>query len=47
MQQALRERGILVRHFSAPRLKNYLRVTVGTAEDMERVTDALIELIRG
>ena len=47
VQQALRERGILVRHFSAPRLKNYLRVTVGTAEDMERVTDALIELIRG
>ena len=47
MQQALRERGILVRHFSAPRLKSWLRVTVGTAEDMERVTDALIELIRG
>ena len=47
VQQALRERGILVRHFSAPRLKSYLRVTVGTAEDMERVTDALIELIRG
>lgn len=47
VQQALRERGILVRHFSAPRLKSWLRVTVGTAEDMERVTDALIELIRG
>ena len=47
VQQALRERGILVRHFSAPRLKSYLRVTVGTAEDMERVTDALIELMRG
>ena len=46
VQQALRERGILVRHFSAPRLKGWLRVTVGTAEDMERVTDALIELIR-
>ena len=47
VQQALRERGILVRHFSAPRLKSWLRVTVGTAEDMDRVTDALIELIRG
>ena len=47
VQQALRARGILVRHFSAPRLKSWLRVTVGTAEDMERVTDALIELIRG
>ena len=47
VQQALRERGILVRHFAAPRLKPWLRVTVGTAEDMERVTDALIELICG
>ena len=47
VQQALRARGILVRHFSAPRLKSWLRVTVGTAEDMERVTDALIELICG
>ena len=47
VQQALRERSILVRHFSAPRLKSWLRVTVGTAEDMDRVTDALIELIRG
>ena len=47
VQHARRERGILVRHFSAPRLKGWLRVTVGTAEDMERVTDALIELMRG
>lgn len=47
VQQALRERGILVRHFAAPRLKPWLRVTVGEAEDMERVTDALIELICG
>ena len=47
VQQALRAEGILVRHFSAPRLKPWLRVTVGTAEDMDRVTDALIRLIRG
>ena len=47
IQQALREAGILVRHFSAPRLKAWLRVTVGTAEDMRTVTDALIRLIKG
>ena len=47
VQQALRAEGILVRHFSAPRLAPWLRVTVGTQEDMDRVTDALIRLIRG
>lgn len=35
--QALREDGILVRHFSHPRLENYLRITVGTDEQMDRV----------
>lgn len=47
VQQALRGEGILVRHFGAPRLKAWLRVTIGTTEDMEKVTDALIRLIKG
>lgn len=47
VQQALRSEGILVRHFGAPRLKAWLRVTIGTTEDMEKVTDALIRLIKG
>lgn len=47
VQQALRSEGILVRHFSAPRLKPWLRVTVGTIDDMELVTEALIRTIRG
>ena len=46
VQLALREEGILVRHFTAPRLKPWLRVTVGTTEDMEIVTEALIRLIK-
>ena len=33
--EALRREQIYVRYFAAPRLKNYLRVTVGTEEDME------------
>ena len=45
VQQALREEGILVRHFSSGRLRPWLRVTIGTAEDMETVTSALIRLI--
>lgn len=46
VQQALRAEGILVRHFGAERLKAWLRVTIGTTEDMEKVTDALIRLIK-
>ena len=42
MQQKLREEGILVRHFKAERLKAWLRVTVGTTEDMEIVTEKLL-----
>lgn len=34
--EALKEAGIYVRHFpSSPRIRNYLRVTVGTREEME------------
>lgn len=45
--RALREEGILVRHFaSSDRLRPWLRVTVGTTDDMETVTDALIRHIR-
>ena len=43
VQQKLREEGILVRHFKADRLKAWLRVTVGTTEDMEIVTEKLLE----
>jgi histidinol-phosphate aminotransferase len=32
----LRENGILVRHFTAPRITDYLRVTIGTDEDMDK-----------
>ncbi|KEA62753.1 Histidinol-phosphate aminotransferase [Marinobacterium lacunae] len=37
----LRERKILVRHFNKPEIANYLRITVGTDEEMERLIAAL------
>ena len=43
VQQKLREAGILLRHFKADRLQAWLRVTVGTTEDMEIVTEKLLE----
>ncbi|MGP9689934.1 histidinol-phosphate transaminase [Psychrobacter sp. AOP22-C1-C5] len=38
---ALREQGIIVRHFDKPRINEYLRITVGLAEQNQRLIDAL------
>jgi histidinol-phosphate aminotransferase len=32
---ALKEKGILVRYFKKPRIDNYLRISIGTDEDMD------------
>jgi histidinol-phosphate aminotransferase len=40
---ALREQGVLVRHFRKPRIADFLRITVGTDEQCGR----LIDLMRG
>lgn len=41
---ALREQGIIVRHFDKPRINEYLRITVGTAEQHQRLIAALTVL---
>ena len=38
---ALREQGIIVRHFDKPRINEYLRITTGTAEQNNRLIDTL------
>ena len=38
---ALRERGILVRHFGLERIKDFNRITVGTADEVSAVLSAL------
>ncbi len=38
---ALREKGILVRHFSLPRIRDYNRITIGTKEQMDALLQAL------
>ena len=42
---ALRDRGILVRHFDTPRLANRLRITVGTPEENDALLAALAEIL--
>jgi len=41
LMQALRQRGIIVRHFSQTRIAQYLRITVGTAEQNVQLLNAL------
>lgn len=42
--QNLREEGIIVRYFNQPRIDEYLRITVGTAEQNQRLIDGLTQL---
>ena len=35
--EALRAEGIFVRYFDKPRINNYLRITIGTPEQMEKL----------
>ena len=42
---ALREKGILVRHFTAPRIAEYNRITIGAREEMEALVQALLEIL--
>ncbi|MFH0909927.1 MAG: histidinol-phosphate transaminase [Planctomycetota bacterium] len=43
--QALKERGILVRYFEAPRLSDSLRISIGTDPDMDTLVAVLDELL--
>jgi len=43
---ALRQRGIIVRHFKLPRIEQFLRVTIGTDEECALLVAALKEILR-
>ena len=45
LYQTLKRRGILVRHFETPRLKDYNRVTIGSPEQMETLIAALKSIL--
>jgi len=43
--KALRENNIFVRYFDMPRIDNYLRITIGTDEEMDILTSSLRRII--
>jgi len=44
---ALRSRNILVRHFNKDRIADFLRVSIGTDADMDKVLEACREILKG
>ena len=46
LQKALREKSIIVRHFNKPRTRDFLRITVGTDAQCDRLIEALSGMVR-
>ena len=44
---SLRAHSILVRHFNLPRIADFLRITVGTSAETDRLMDALERIVEG
>lgn len=42
----LKKRGVLVRYFDKPRLKDYVRITIGNAEDMKTTLNRIAEILK-
>ena len=45
LAKGLRERAVLVRHFAKPRISDFLRITIGTPEECDRLVAALEEIV--
>lgn len=44
--EMLKTKGVYVRHFKAPRINNYLRISIGTDEEMKVLVDELSAYLR-
>ena len=47
LNQMLRDRGVLIRHFDQSRIRQYNRITVGTREQIDRLLDELKTILGG
>ncbi len=45
LYQGLRERGILVRHFDKPRITDFVRITIGTKDQMDSLLNSMKEML--
>lgn len=45
LQQELRARSVIVRHFAKPRIGQYLRISIGTDSECDELVDALGEIL--
>ncbi|MGB3290385.1 MAG: histidinol-phosphate transaminase [Burkholderiaceae bacterium] len=45
LSRALRQEGVLVRHFSLPRIDQFLRISVGTPDDCARLCNTLADIL--
>ena len=45
LAKELRNRAILVRHFAKPRISDFLRISIGTEEECDRLIEAMDEII--
>ena len=46
LYKELKKRGILVRHFSSPKICEYNRITIGTKEQMQALVDAVRDILK-
>ena len=47
LYRQLKAKGVLVRHFDSPRIRDFLRITIGTPAQMEVLFDALKRILEG
>ena len=46
LYRALKARGVLVRHWDRPEISDWLRVTIGTREQMDIFLDKVREILK-
>lgn len=44
---SLKENGVLVRHFKSDRISNFVRITIGTHEEMKTLFDKVSKIVKG
>ena len=47
LYEALKSRGVLVRHWNQPRIRDYLRVTIGSKAQMDIFLNTLKDILKG